>query len=542
LQKLFLKKIQPVYLSIVSGLLLYASWPVSPLTFLIFFAFVPLLVIAAQVKKMSHFFWLTYLALLIWNIGTTWWICNSTVPGGIAAIVLNPLLMSIPWIGFYNVKRRMGDRIGYISLVVFWLTFEYIHLNWELSWPWLTLGNVFSTHPSWVQWYEFTGTSGGTLWILLVNIAVFQLLQKIQQRHTEVPRASSPVYHLLWILADLVLPVVVSFLIVGSSGRETGNGAAMATNIVIVQPNVDPWDEKFVAGKQEAQLHKLIQLSLSQMDSATSLVVWPETAVPFAVNEDSMKSNYFIRPVWAFLKQYPRINLVTGIEGFRIYDEQNKTSTSQKFTDTDKYYDAYNSAVLMDSNSFQVYHKSKLVPGAEVLPSFLRFMDSWFEKFGGTTGGYVRQDERTVLKTYNHSYDIAPAVCYESIYGEFMSKYVRNGAGLIVIITNDGWWRNTSGYRQHESYARLRAIETRRWIARSANTGISCFIDPGGEVIDPQPYNTVASIKLNVPVSHGGDTFYVRFGDIISMLAMTIAILLVIWDLLAIIKAKFGRG
>src|SRR5580704_12003354 len=187
------------------------------------------------------------------------------------------------------------------------------------------------------------------------------------------------------------------------------------------------------------------------------------------------------------------------MEGFRILDRQNKTEYSEKIPGTDKYVDSYNSAVLFDSSHFMVYHKSKLVPGVEVLPSFLHFLDRWFEKFGGTTGGYTPQADRTALKTFNHTYSIAPAVCYESIYGEFMSKYMVNGANLIAIITNDGWWGNTAGYKQHESYARLRAVETGDWIARSANTGISCFIDPSGRVINPQPWNKETSIKLSIP-------------------------------------------
>jgi apolipoprotein N-acyltransferase len=270
--------------------------------------------------------------------------------------------------------------------------------------------------------------------------------------------------------------------------------------------------------------------------------VWPETAVPVSIPEDSLRTYYFMQPVWDFLKAHPSINLLTGVEGFRFYDAKHKTADALRLPNTDKYYEEYNSAVLMDSSRFQVYHKSKLVPGAETLPSFLKFMGPMFEQFGGTAGGYVKQDERTVMKTFNGTYAIAPAVCYESIYGEFMSKYIDEGANLIVIITNDGWWRNTSGYKQHESYARLRAIESRCWVARCANTGITCFIDPDGRVIDPQPYNTVASIKLPIPFSNAETTFFVKHGDIISKLAMTFAILLVIWDLVAIIKSKPKLG
>jgi apolipoprotein N-acyltransferase len=111
-----------------------------------------------------------------------------------------------------------------------------------------------------------------------------------------------------------------------------------------------------------------------------------------------------------------------------------------------------------------------------------------------------------------------------------MSKYVKNGANIICIITNDGWWKKTPGHKQHMQYARLRAIETRTWVARSANTGISCFIDPSGKVFQPQPYDTKAAIKMNVPVKNE-KTFFVRYGDLLSKGISVLAILLVIWVL-----------
>ncbi len=288
-------------------------------------------------------------------------------------------------------------------------------------------------------------------------------------------------------------------------------------------------------------MQKLIHLSESKIDSNTALVIWPETAIPEQINEDEMKSNYFMAPVWDFLRKHPSLNLLTGVEGFRFYDTQHKTPYSLKLPEGERYVDAYNSAVLMDSNTCQIYHKSKLVPGVETLPSFLNFMAPLFEKFGGTTGGYARQTERTVLNTSNHTWHIAPAVCYESIYGEFMSAYVRNGADIIAVITNDGWWGNTPGYHQHESYGRLRAIETRRWVVRSANTGISCVIDPAGTVIDPQPWDQVAVIKQQVPADKDL-TFYVQYGDLLSRLAIALTILLVLWDLVLIIKSRVTRG
>ena len=114
------------------------------------------------------------ITMLIWNVATTWWIWNASVPGAIGAFFANSLLMCFPWLGFKIAKKWLGEITGYISLIAFWLCFEYIHLqDWGLSWPWLTLGNVFATHPQWIQWYEYTGTSGGSLWIMVVNILLF---------------------------------------------------------------------------------------------------------------------------------------------------------------------------------------------------------------------------------------------------------------------------------------------------------------------------------------------------------------------------------
>jgi len=525
-----LKQIRSLFLSTLSGFLLFASWPVSPFTVFIFFALVPLLWLELFCRKRIHFFLWTYIALLVWNAATTWWMCNASLPGGISAILANSLLMSIPWIGFYNVKRRMGETMGYASLILFWMSFEYIHLNWELSWPWLTMGNVFATHPDWVQWYEYSGTSGGTCWILCTNLLIFLSMRKGQGVWVKNKYA-------MGILLIIIIPFSISYAI---SKKTIPVEAGSIRNIVIIQPNVDPWNEKFVAGSEEAQVHDLIRLSETGLDAKTALIVWPETAIPASLNEDSLRSTDLLHPIWDFLKAHPNINLLTGIEGYRIFTEKNKTGNSQKIQNSPYYFESYNSSALLDSDQFQVYHKSRLVPGAETLPSFIHFLAAWFEKFGGTTGSYVRQDDRTVFRSYNHSYAIAPAICYESIYGEFMAEYVKGGAGIIAIETNDGWWGNTPGYKQHESYARLRAIETRRWVVRSANTGISCFINPKGKVIDAQPWDKKAVIKLDVP-QLTCITFFVSHGDILSRIAIAASLLLIFWNFFDIIRAKRRR-
>ena len=527
-----LKKIHPALLSAFTGLLLYAAWPESPLTLLIFVAFIPLLWLERQGIRRARFFGWAYLAMFIWNLGTTWWIWNSTGPGATAAILANSLLMCIPWLFFHWIRARMGNSFGYTALVLFWLTFEYFHLqNWGLSWPWLTLGNCFAGHPQWIPWYESTGTSGGGLWILIVNILLFQWLWNLlKHRKTGAGR-------LIAAIILIALPIFGSWLTKGDDKIVVPD-----YNIVIVQPNIDPY-EKIAAGTFETQLQKLIGLSESAIDSNTALVVWPETAITPEgdIEEEYIKQYKSLHPLWDFLHRHPKLNLLSGLESFRFFDDKH-SSTAFREPGSPKYIESYNTAAIFDSGGLvQSYHKSRFVPGPEALPPFLHFLDSWFEKFGGTTGGYTGQPDRTPLNTTNATYKIAPCVCYESIYGEFMAGFSANNADLIAIITNDGWWGNTPGHLQHRDYARLRAIETGRWIVRSANTGISCVIDPHGNIRESLPWNTAGTLKTSLP-ANTAKTFYVQYGDCISKGAAALTVLLFVWHLSTLIRRRLGRG
>lgn len=510
----------PVLLSLLSGLLLFTAWPQWNITAALFVALIPLFILTDTIRSGYRYFLLLYLALFTWNVSTTWWIWNSTMIGAWLAIIVNSLLMCLPWLGFRLLKKSAGDLTGYASLIVFWLSFEYLHqLDWGLSWPWLTIGNAFAGRTEWVQWFEYTGTSGGTLWVLLVNVLLYQFFFR-----TPATGISQKGWILRTGIPGLVLlaPIVLSYLVLQSREQAQTQSQQQDGNVVVIQPNIDPY-EKVATGTFEAQLQKLIRLSETAVDSNTTLLVWPETALysPNGFDEQNLKTNFFLNPLFDFLRRHPNLNLFTGIESYRVFPE--KVSLYARPIDgTSQFYEVYNGSVLLDSSGArQFYHKSMLVPGVETLPRFLLFLGPVFEKFGGTTGGYARQAHRTPVPTSNH-YKLAPAICYESIYGEYMSRYIANGANLIAIITNDGWWGNTPGHHQHMAYARLRAIETRRWVVRSANTGISCFVDPLGNVLQPQPWWTEAAIQQQIPVSNGS-TWFVRFGDVLSKLALMLA-------------------
>ncbi len=534
-----MKRFSLLLTALAGSVLLWASWPVSAFTLLIFIGWVPLLWVEDHATRRWQFFSIVVLHMLVWNVLTTWWIWNASPAGAMGAFVANAIVMSIPWMLTRSVKKRWGAKAGYMSLTVFWLAFEFLHQNWDLSWPWLTLGNAFATHPQWVQWYEYTGASGGSLWIMTANILAYTAFK----RYREEGRTRSYFISVSsWIIL-LMLPMIISRFIMSSEAKKASAALADAQkNVVVVQPNIDPYKEKF-AGDIDMQIQKLIVLSETQIDAKTTLVVWPETAVPAQVWEDGIKQNYFYNAIWSFLQRHPQVNLLTGIDSYKNYgpDKSKATITSRFESNSKTYYDAFNTAAFFDADtSIQLYHKAKLVPGVETLPSFLSFMGKWFEDFGGISGTLGRDSERKVFVPWDEHFKAAPIICYESIYGDYITEYVRKGANILTIITNDGWWGDTPGYKQHMNYGRLRALETRKWVARSANTGISCFIDPIGNVIHPQPWDEPAAIKLNVPVD-SRQTFFVKYGDLLSRTAAIISGIVLVGLIVSLVAGKLKK-
>lgn len=474
--------------------------------------------VADRTQKRLPFFLYSFITTLLWNACTTWWIWNSTDIGAIAAIIANSLIMTVPWWGYHAFKSRQRKITSYAALIFFWMTFEYIHLNWQLSWPWLTFGNVFAGHPDWVQWYEFTGTSGGTLWILLVNVLCYDAFIATTDKKQRLKK-------LLVTGSLIVLPIIIATLT--KPAAESSSTIAASKNVIIVQPNIDPYDEKFDVGTIAAQVNLLISLSEREIDSNTRLVLWPETALSAAVWQNELAVVSIYKPVFDFVNRHPAITLETGTECFKSYGTNKETLTARLNEDDNTYYDVFNAAVSIKAGApLQFYNKSKLVPGVETLPDFLLWMGPVFEKFGGTSGGYGRSKTSSVFAQEGNPFITAPIICYESIYGEYVASYVSKGANLLTIITNDGWWGNTPGHKQHLEYARLRAIETRKWVVRSANTGISAVIDKRGEIITTQPWDKPAFIKANVP-TETGETFYVEFGDLMSKIAVAFTIILI---------------
>ncbi|MEJ7692804.1 apolipoprotein N-acyltransferase [Daejeonella sp.] len=512
---------QNYLLALGSAFLLWLAWPPIPFTSLILLiGLVPVLlamenIIASDSKKKGRLIFRTvFLCFVVWNTASIYWVINSltaVMPTWMALFVsiipfgLGSLLMTIAFWLYYRLRLVTTKVISYAGLICFWIGYEYLHQTWDLAFPWMNFGNGFAQSHYLIQWYEYTGVYGGTLWVLLSNILIFETYQALRP-------ADPGKLKLKFLSAGIVLTPIIISLIIYFGYTERSNPA----NVVVVQPNIDPY-EKFGSLHTSAQIDRMIHLSDSLGQSNTEYFIWPETAI----SQDTEESNIRMEPnflaIQNFLSKYKNGNVLSGIESFTVYDSQ-KTETARYDDQRRVYFDVFNAAVLIENSTrVQFYHKSKLVPGVEQTPfsNSMSFLKPAFAAFGGSAGSYGKQEEPSVF--YSQSgIGAAPVICYESIWGEYVSDYVKKDAQFIAIITNDGWWGNTSGKDQHLLYAKLRAIETRRWVARSANTGISAFINQRGDITQQTKWWVPTALKADINLNEE-ITFYVKHGDYIAL-------------------------
>ena len=375
-----------------------------------------------------------------------------------------------------------------------------------------------------MQWYSYTGVFGGTLWILLANVLFYKVisLYYFNQIPITLKRIISP-------LAIVIVPIGVS-LVMYYQYEEQGT---KEVEVAVIQPNFEPHYQKFSLPPAE-QVRRFMKLSNEATTEDTDYIVWPETSLG-NINIGAFEKDKDVKMIRQFLSNNPKTKLVTGVGAYKIFRNEGMDSPSIRTqvnptTGDTTFWEAYNAAIQIENgvDEIPVYKKSVLVPGAEFLP--YRKVFFWLEDFvnqlGGTMAGYGSQKDRGVFKS-KEGIGVAPVICYESIFGEYMTGYIRNGAQAIFIVTNDGWWDDTAGHKQHLKFASLRAIEARRPIARSANTGISAFINQRGDIRNTTKYGEAIAIKNKIMLNDV-ITFYVRWGDLIGRIAIFLSILLLL--------------
>ncbi|MCF0174666.1 MAG: apolipoprotein N-acyltransferase [Bacteroidaceae bacterium] len=479
--------------------------------FVALFSLVPLLAAerVASLKGLKGFWWMQYLAFLVFNFITTFWIRNATFGGAVFAVVANAAQMSLVFEIFRFSKRYFKGTLPYIFLMCLWIAFEAHYYDVQISWPWLTLGNSFARSIRLVQWYEYTGVMGGTLWVWLCNLAIFGGMVALSDgsfalKWNNKARAA----YFIGLVSVIFGPMIVSGVI-WNRFQESSD----PVKVIIGQPNFDPYQkfESLNQGQQNDIFMELVKPSLDADSLQNSLVIAPETFVGGIVL-NRFDENASVVAFRDFLRSYPNSSLLLGASTYEYVEVGKAHSPVARETFGDNWYESYNSAIMLRPEGSEIYHKSKLVVGVEQTP-FPKIFVPIDNSLGGVMGRCIGQKEASVLHFDGHK--IGCAVCYESIYGEYCTEYVKKGADVLAVITNDAWWGNTAGYRQHLSYASLRAIETRRDIARCANTGISALINQRGEILEKTSWwqSEVLTGEIN---ANSAITFFVSHGDIIG--------------------------
>ena len=501
--------------------------------------------------KVRHFWWWHYGCFVLWNAVTTRWVGGATVGGAIFAILANALQMSVVFGSFRWVKRRLGGVLPYLYLAAAWIAWERYYLtSAQISWPWLVLGNAFADTTSLVQWYSVLGTLGGSLWVWVINLSLFGLMVALSDGRMARWNGKARVAALAGTVLAFFGPMVWSACL-----RFQEEGPQL--QVVIGQPNLDPY-QKFESLTQAQQDQRFLSLmEKAQWPDAPVLVLAPETFTT-PLYTDDVPGNETFQRLGQFLARHPQARLLFGASSYDrtlSHSAPNLCSydLGERADGRHLWYTAHNSAVLMDpAGNYQLYHKSKLVVGVESTPYPQVFLPLERLLGGSLIGKDVPQKDITCLTMTVAEGDVreevspslaenkadAPsgersprivtigtAICYESVYGEHCAGYVKKGAQLLTVITNDAWWGDTPGYRQHFNYSRLRAIETRRWVARCGNTGISALIDPCGKVLDRTPWWQEAVLQGQVHLL-SGESFFVRYGDMTGRCCVFLFILL----------------
>ena len=514
-----------ISLSLASGLLLGLPWSVSSLLFVIFIAWVPLLLVEEETRHHANpytSFNYAFVSFLLWNILGTWWVAQAQLVGAILIIFANSLLQALV---FWLASRiRIILRIPLLfSFLLIWMGYEHIHLFWDLAWPWLNLGNALATTPKLIQWYEFTGVRGGTLWIIMINFAALKVYNTYREKSPGSIALAGAIALVLFLI-----PIFGSYQIFQNIEE-----ADETVNIALIQPNLDPYTVKFNPENYAQHVEAFFRTADAIVDNETQYLFGPETLIVQQIDERAPSASIYYQNLLEFRKKYPKLTILLGVHSYLKLSNEDIPPGSRFNSEKNFYYEAFNTALFLPPGSAaepQFYHKTRLVPLFERMPfvQYLGFLGKYSLELGGYTGTYSNRQGSSTFALPDATVAILPIVCFESIFGPYAARNLPKEKGFICMITNDGWWKNTPGYRHHFNFSPVRAIENRRDFVRVANTGISALINAKGMVIAKTPWWEKATLKGKIHLRRG-HTFFARHGDYLGRISLVIGGLLILY-------------
>lgn len=531
-------------LLILSGLLLGLAYPPNPVGWLCAAVGPAPLLVAVE---RSRGFWQTvrwsYVAFLLFSALSTWWVGSWQARADqflmiscVLLVIVHPLFFVVP-VALYRLVRRWLPLVpALLFFALLWCGGEYLHSLGDLSYPWLTLGNTTTYDLPLMQMADLTGVWGLSLVLLLIAVTVSWIWlgwSDGAQRRRRLVRGGSALALLLLVPHTYGLVRLVT-----SQPWNAEKMKVVAMRVAIVQPNVNPWD-KWKTTDTTDQIRLNVDLSRGALAVKPDMFLWVENAIPYLLTAP----NYQARA-----EQMRRavdelgVPVLTGFPDYIEYPSGAAPASARRKVDMVNgrldtvRYDHFNSAgmFLPGRGLVAAYHKMQLVPFGERLPyadefPFLMDMLSWdvgISTWGKGQGVRVLPMELRGQVPVN----IGAVVCFESVYPRNVRQFVEHGANVLVVITNDGWYLGTPGPLQHERFAMLRAIETRRPVVRAANTGISCAINMNGEILAETEENEATVLNVAV-VPSSQETLYLAWGEWVPVASLIGAGVLLLFGL-----------
>jgi len=517
--------------ALISAFLFWAAWPPNDYFFLTFVALSPILnVYLTKSRNLSSrkLYMCGFLALFFFNTSVTFWIYELTNKAFLIHI-FNALLFSTSVLLFQFILSKHHRYIGYIYFVLAWIVLEYLHLNWELAYPLLTLGNSLAKFPLLIQWYEFTGVLGGSVWILLVNVIVCELLfsRFCSKRELNIK--------LVLLALVIVIPIAISVTLF-KIYKERG----IIVSVSVLNSNIDCRIEKY-SMSADSLISRYI--SIQKPSKKSELIVWPETAIPNGGLANQITRNMGFSQIKNSLLN----DSVCLITGAIIYENAGLTPKRVRglfyHPQFNTWLSTHNSIVKLQRNEEAVLVKSKkrLVAFEEFspYPEILQMVSN----INKSLGGFEFSEAINSCESFStHKVSVLPLICYESLFGADMRNCITEVPQIITISLNEGWYHDYTGASQFLYYSCLRAIEFRRSVARSSNGGISGFVSQRGELLN---YNK----KLDEPgyltydlLASGSRTFYARHGDYLGVVSIILIIALSLALIIAFAYKKLLRN
>jgi apolipoprotein N-acyltransferase len=512
--------------------MLGCAFPPSSLGILACFSLVPLLIVLADLEDLGSTLRYSYAAMLVFHAITLAWtggFSHGNDPymmiAGTVTIIAHPLFYFLPFGAYYWVKKSLGPRAALWAFPFLWLAYEYSHTLTEWSFPWLTLGNTQTFDLARMQIASVTGVWGLSFWIVVLNVLAFFLYSALASdpRILGGRRAWAVAASLVIVF---ILPRVYGEYVLGQPAATAPPDTSRTFRVGIVQSNVDPWDKwsKLGSGYETIRLYLTMtgDLVRDAGNRKPDLVLWPETAIPYyaLTNRNALLQNDLKRAIDGL-----GVSVLTGLPQAVFYaDSSNAPPTAKRDRITGERYDSFNAAALFQPGVTEIpwYGKMKMVPFAERVPYADWFAFADFLRWNVGIGGWQIGRDTVVFVHHATGARFSTVICYESVYPDYVAAFVRKGAEFLTIITIDSWWGRMSGAFQHQQFALLRAVENRRWIARCAVGGISCFIDPYGRAYEKTELFTAARIVGDIGRSTELSC-YSRYGDWLPAIAVILS-------------------